>query len=349
MIFQSKFAVGAFLIALGSTVVGANDEQNNLRGGLSEQQELPEAGDEDHEDRELAPFNNGNGFGFTTNNNRFTNQRTRGKTQGTNFLRPYTPARVALPPAGVVRSPQMVAGPKVAGPKVGKSFKAGGTGPAKVGKAGNGTPGKVGKSFKGFQPMPPPVAPLPSQAQSQRGFLNQMNWQRVPGQPIFVSQTNTPIVILDEQPQIFVDESGNTILLDTAGNEIIIALDQNGNPVIIQVGEDGEIPVVVVDNGGTDSARFPLKATNKPTSGPTSEPTSEPTRSPTLPPTSRPSSKPSKKPSSKPSQKPSKNPTNKPSKKPSSRPSNRPSKNPTKQPTKEPTKEPTASPSIAAV
>ena len=63
-----------------------------------------------------------------------------------------------------------------------------------------------------------------------------MQWQRVPGQPIFVSNTETSILILDEEPTIEYDGFGNPILVDSNGLEIVVTVDAEGNPSVDVIG-----------------------------------------------------------------------------------------------------------------
>lgn len=214
MIFRTQLAVGAILFAqcitLGSNVVGANDDAQSLRRRTSEQEDIPESGD-----RELAPLNYGQGFGYSTNSNRFSSPRVRGQGQGSQLLRPYAPSRNV--PFAPNRMPQKA----VKAAKGGKSEK--------KDKAGSV---KTGKNFKAAKYNANPIhsgnARLPQRGSS---YLNSMNWQRVPGQPIFVSQTDLPIIIIDGQPTLVLDEDGNVILVDENGNEIVITIDADGNPI----------------------------------------------------------------------------------------------------------------------
>ena len=217
MKFSSKFAVAAILFAqsatLGSNFVEANDDAANLRGGSAEN-EISENGE-----RELTPFGWGNGFGYSTNNNRFSVSRTRGgRIQGHQRLRPVRngPFQPYMSGGGIL------AGKSAKGKSTkyynGKASKA--TGPAVV----RNKAAKYDKSFKSTKT---------SYTSPHRGsYINAMQWQRVPGQPIFVSQTETPIVVFETEPNIAFDGDGNPVLVDENGNEIIINVDENGNQVV---------------------------------------------------------------------------------------------------------------------
>jgi hypothetical protein len=231
MIFRTQLAVGAILFAqcitLGSNVVGANDDAENLRRRTSEQHDIPESGD-----RELAPlqpprFGQGNGY-LSNSNNRFSSPRIRGQGPGSQLLRPYAPTRnVPFAPNRIDTLPQ----------KATKATKGG-----KAEKADKAGSVKIGKNLKS--------AKSNSLPQRSSSYLNSMNWQRVPGQPIFVSQTDIPILILDEQPILVLDEYGNFILVDENGNEIVITIGADGNPIAETIGGNRLPPRLDLDDGG---------------------------------------------------------------------------------------------------
>ena len=216
MLFRTQFAIGAILffqsIAFGSNFAQANeiDDKRNLRGGdLAGEDKLSQ-----QEHRELRPYGYGNGFGYTTNNNRYSTPRVAGS--GSQRLRPYRPAPV--------RAVSPFAGKAAKSEKYYKSYKA----------------------YKGQRPQP--LQPTP-----QRGtYLNSMHWQRVPGQPMFVSNNELPTVfILDAPPTFIADADGNEILVDGDGNEIVVEENEDGNVVVsVAIGEGGG----VVDNTSTNDS-----------------------------------------------------------------------------------------------
>lgn len=230
MIFRTQLAVGAILFAqcitLGSNVVGANDDAENLRRRTSEQDDIPES-----VDRELAPLETrrfGQGYGYSTNSNRFSSPRIRGQGPGSQLLRPYSPTRnVPFAPNKIDTLPQ----------KATKATKGG-----KAEKADKAGSVKIGKNLKS--------AKSNSLPQRSSSYLNSMNWQRVPGQPIFVSQTDIPILILDERPILVLDEYGNFILVDENGNEIVITIGADGNPIAETIGGNRLPPRLDLDDGG---------------------------------------------------------------------------------------------------
>ena len=195
MLFRTQIAVGAFLLSAalgGAEIVG--------------EQAL------EQEERELMPFGYGQGFGYTTRSNRFSSPRTRGREQGSAYMRPnpYKSIFNAYNPSEEESSPST------------KSSKRGST--------------RVNKAYKTTKRGGVPAEPaeldedvVPSRG---RSYLGSMHWQRVPGQPIFVSTTDVPIIVLDEQPTVVIDDNGETILVDSDGNEIIISVDENGDPIV---------------------------------------------------------------------------------------------------------------------
>jgi len=238
MILRTQLAIGAILfvqgITFGSNFAEANDidDTRNLRGS-----ELPE-----QDDRELRPYHFGQGFGLTGNDHRYTSPRLAGMES--QRLRPYAP-RKALPPP----PPKTVKQRPPPPPKTAKMKKTGKTEKyftQKVGKVGGNVGGKGKKSEKFVNRRPGGALVGPNnRAQPHRGsYLNTMNWQRVPGQPIFVSATNLPtVLILDEPPIVVTDELGNNILVDADGNEIVIETDPEGNLVVsVVVGANTAAP-----------------------------------------------------------------------------------------------------------
>uniref|UniRef100_A0A7S0UI93 Uncharacterized protein n=1 Tax=Pseudo-nitzschia delicatissima TaxID=44447 RepID=A0A7S0UI93_9STRA len=202
MIFRIQSIVGAamlFQIALGGAV----------------EDEIPE--------RELMPYHSGHGqgYGYASGNNRYSSPRARGDVQGSNRLRPYDiGAFQAYNPENVAHHSS-------------KSRKGGGYN-TKTGKSPSVPRAKINKGYKGSVRGTHDDAdhdPLVRPAQ-RGGYLNAMHWERVPGQPIFVSQNDVPIIILDAQPEVVIDNNGNTILTDADGNEILITVDETGNPSV---------------------------------------------------------------------------------------------------------------------
>lgn len=205
MIFRIQSIIGAIMlsqIALGGAV----------------EDETPE--------RKLMPyhFGYGQGYGFASGNNRFSSPRARGEVQGSNYLRPYD-----------IGAFQAYNPENVAAPHSSKSRKGGGGGlrAPKTGKSPSVPRAKANKSYKGSRGTHEDADhdPLVRPARG-RSYLNAMHWERIPGQPIFVSQNDVPIIILDAQPQVVIDNQGNTILTDADGNEILVTVDENGNPTV---------------------------------------------------------------------------------------------------------------------
>lgn len=332
MILRTRLAIGAILffqsIAFGSNFARANEvnDKPNLRG-VDHQKEDTQS---HPENRELRPYGfgrNGRGFGFTTNNNRFSVPRVAGN--GSQRLRPYAPQPLKpyAPNRGKIGNvpppPRQPAMSKGKGTKkhsyyyYTKSHKAHRTNrPRQQVSAQNG----------GRQPQ-----------RGRGGYLNSMNWQRVPGQPLFVSNTELPtVLILDEPPTLVVDNFGNNILVDGDGNEIVIGEDEDGNVVVsVVVGSDGTdgtdesstpspttTPIVT---SGDNAAAFPLRPpTENPTATPTLSPTKSPTDRPSVSPTPQPTINPTKVPTGKPSRPPTMNPTAKPTNSPTEKPTNSP-------------------------
>lgn len=202
MIFRIQSIVGAamlFQIALGGAV----------------EDEIPE--------RELMPyhFGHGQGYGFTSGSNRYSSPRARGEVQGSNYLRPYD-----------IGAFQAYNPENFEPPHSSKSQKGGIRAP-KTGKSPGAPRAKVNKGYKGSRGTHDDADhdPLVRPARG-RSYLNAMHWERVPGQPIFVSQTDVPIIILDAQPEVVIDNAGNTILTDADGNEILITVDETGTPTV---------------------------------------------------------------------------------------------------------------------
>lgn len=215
MFFRSPLAVGAILFLAGLNHVGANetDESRNLRG--SDENELP-----DTMNRYLTPFGFGQGYGYTTNNNRFSTQRVRGP--GSQRLRPVAPAPVRAY-MGPATPPKTGKATKGVGKKI-KSIK----NKIKSVKGNFGGKGKGAKKSAKYD-----TSGSSSRAAPIRGsYLNAMNWERVPGQPIFVSDSELPIILLDEEPVVVIDEDGNTILTDGQGNEIVVTTNEEGQQVV---------------------------------------------------------------------------------------------------------------------
>jgi len=366
MISRTQFAAGAILflqsIALGSNIVAAEIvDSRKLRG---QQQQ---------DDRDLAPFGFGQGYSYTTNSNRYSYSRTRDGTLGSQVLRPYAPdqavayqrpGRDARPPTG---------GPPTGGPPPG--------GPPPKGKAG--------KATKGFQPARPRptnaggiggqnsfigggiggAVSTPSSgggggggSQQQKSFAGSMNWQRIPGQPLFVSRRDIPVIVLTEPYNTATDKDGNTVLVSPNGQVIVIKFDPTtGNWIvqsedkenILQFDEDGEVLVDPVGNKAEPTVSPAPSDSPEPTIAPTDTPapvvtpTDEPTRGPTMNPSKEPTKAPTMEPTKEPTKAPTKAPTKEPTKEPTKAPTKAPTKEPTKAPTKAPTKEPTPEPTAS--
>lgn len=346
MLLRTQLAVGAILffqtIAFGSNFARANDinDTRNLRGrDFEKEDELP-----NQEDRELRPFSYGagRGFGFTTRNNRFTVPRVAG--DGTQRLRPYAPKQVR--PYGPNRRPNNVFVPPEPQPqppiRTSKSSKG-------KNDKGRGKAGKANRQYYGNRVRPQKVANNGVQPNRGGGYINSMNWQRVPGQPIFVSNNELPtVLILDEPPSLVVDTQGNNILVDSDGNEIVVEEDEDGNLVVsVVVGSDGlgtsDTTVATTTDTTTTSDTTSDEVTDVTTNGAAAAyplkppPTDTPTANPTLEPTAGPTKPPSKPPTKQPTINPTKNPTNKPSKPPTRNPTANPTANPTEKPTNDPT------------
>jgi len=84
-------------------------------------------------------------------------------------------------------------------------------------------------------------------------YLNAMNWERVPGQPIFVSEAELPIILLDEEPVVLIDEDGNPILTDGKGNEIVVTTNEEGEQVVDIIIEPSAAPSTPAPTESTDS------------------------------------------------------------------------------------------------
>jgi len=213
MIFRIQNIVGALMLVQTLALQGAVED------------EIPE--------RELAPFHYGygDGYGFTTPNNRLTRPRVRGDEQGSLFMRPYSIGNFeAYNPdhdhdSHSTKSTKGASRGDTRPTKAAKATKGGkGVGPAN----GPGHFTKGGKAERGHVAEHNPMV-RPARG---RSYLNAMHWERIPGQPIFVSNTDVPIIVLDEQPTVVVDGAGNTILTDSEGNEIIVSVDETGTPTV---------------------------------------------------------------------------------------------------------------------
>jgi len=222
MLFKSQFAVGAFLLSVALGGAEIVNEGRNLRGESAAEQD----------ERELMPWGYGQGYGYTTNSNRYTAPRTRGQVQGSAYLRPnpYNSLFNAYNPHddghGAPPASKSAKGPKSVTPRAPKGTK--------TGKA-PGTGAVYAKSAKAAKYVStPPAAPgvnnVATRPNRGSSYLNTMHWQRVPGQPIFVSATDVPIIIIDQQPEVVIDDEGNTILTDADGNEITVTINADGSP-----------------------------------------------------------------------------------------------------------------------
>lgn len=217
MIFRIQSIIGAAMLFQTLALGGAKEVED----------EAPE--------RELMPFHYGygDGYGYTTGNNRYSSARARGDVQGSAFLRPYdighfqayNPERNMPRPSTKSRKGGRVGNKAM---KMGKSkyYDHDDDHDSVMSKASKG-----GKAFKASNGHAAEHDPLVRPARG-RSYLNSMHWERIPGQPIFVSNTDVPIIVLDEQPTVVVDSEGNTILTDTEGNEILITVDEQGNPTV---------------------------------------------------------------------------------------------------------------------
>lgn len=188
--------------------------QTALGGAVED--EIPE--------RELMPFHYGygEGYDYTTPNNRYTRPRTNGDVQGSLFLRPYAIGHFEA------YDPDRDHHDDYSG-KSSKSYIRGGRAPRPT-KATKGRTGRA-RAYKGGKAESAGHDPRARPARG-RSYLNAMHWERIPGQPIFVSNTDVPIIVLDEQPTVVLDNEGNTILTDSEGNEIIVSVDETGTPTV---------------------------------------------------------------------------------------------------------------------
>lgn len=380
MISRTQFAAGAILflqsIALGSNIVGAEiDDARKLRGATSDEQG----------DRDLAPFGFGQGYGYTTNSNRQSYARTRDGSLGSQVLRPYSPPRTQAyqrpgrdvpPPPPVERPPPMGGGGgKSKAGKATKGFQPARPRPTNPGGIGNMSPGVgmggvMGGGMSGGMSG--------GSNGGGRGFASSMNWQRIPNQPLFVSNRDIPVIVLTEPYETATDRDGNTVLVDPNGNVLVIKFDPSTGDWIVQTGDNQNILSfdeqgnVLVDPAGnreeptvspapTDSPApseepttsfapqdFSLNPTlEQGTGDPTPSPTKEPTRTPTKNPTGIPSKPPTKAPTKNPTKNPTGNPTKSPTKNPTKEPTKNPTKEPTKNPTANPTKDPTPQPTAS--
>jgi len=276
MISRTPVAVGAILlfqtISLGSNnnaAVHASNESGNLRRRLS--------AEEKQDERDLAPFGFGQGYGYTKNSNRYSYPRTRGGVLGAQVMRPYEPDASQQPYRGSNRDnifdpppppPPFTGGP----PKAGKSSKAAKA--AKASKKGyynyydNNRPARIN------QPPPPPRgvggAPPPPRGSGsvtrQGEFADAFTWTRVPGQPMFISQTETPIIVLDVPFQVGFDEDGNFFLVDQEGKEITVVFNEDGTFEVI---EEVRPPIISFDDNGNWLIRPRDQETRDPTPKPT--------------------------------------------------------------------------------
>lgn len=337
MISRTQFAAGAILflqsLALGSNIVYAEiDDSRSLRG-------------QQQDDRDLAPYGYGRGFSYTTNSNRYSYARTRDGSLGSQVLRPYSPSGTVA----YQRPGRLVTQPPVVQPSPGG------------GKAG----GKAGKASKGFQPVPTqPTNPGNGGGNvgggGSRSFAGSMSWERIPGQPLFVSRKDFPVIVLTEPYETATDAQGNTVLVSPDGKVIVIKFDpRTGNWIVqsedkqnilsfderggVVVDPAGNRPEPTVSPAPTDSPEPTIAPTTTPAPILTDAPTSD-TDEPTVPPTKQPTRTPTPKPSGNPTEAPTKFPTRSPTKNPTKEPTKEPTKNPTKEPTKEPTKNPTKEP-----
>lgn len=208
MLFRKQIAVGAFLLsaALGGAEI--------VRERAIEQEE-----------RELMPFSYGQGFGYSSRSNRFISPRTRGREQGSAYLRSSGPYGDLF---GAYNPPEEESSPS----------------PSPSTKSSKNT--KKGKGYKRYKAAKYEAPEEPDV--TGRSYLGSMHWQRVPGQPLFVSTGKVPIIVLDNQVIPIFDENGEIILVDEGGNEIIIDIDEDGVPVL-----ETSAPTVSPTEAPTDS------------------------------------------------------------------------------------------------
>lgn len=223
MIFRAQYVVGALLLSIALTSASDVKEEQN-----------------EQDRRELAPYARYNqGYGYPSQNNRFSLPRTRGQEQGSAYLIPTRSSmfnqRAQAPPGQRVQAPKSSKGQYPKAQKVEKSYK--------TAKHNNEFYNKSAKNTKYGRTAPATTNNgNDSIVRPNRGrsYLNSMHWRRVPGQPIFVSNTDVPIIILDKQPIIVEDVvNGGFILEDEDGNEISVTTDEFGDPVV-QTGDSGD-------------------------------------------------------------------------------------------------------------
>jgi len=226
MIFRAQYVVGALLLSIALTSASDVKEEQN-----------------EQDRRELAPYSRYNqGLGFPSQNNRFSLPRTRGQEQGSAYLKPTRGAifnqRTQAPPGQRAQAPKSSKGQNPKAPKVEKAYK--------NAKHNNEFYNKSAKTTKYGGRTAPATANrnnIVARPNRGRSYLNSMHWQRIPGQPIFVSSTDVPIIILDKQPNFKADgdNPGEFILVDEDGNEIIVTTDLFGEPFeVVQSGDSGD-------------------------------------------------------------------------------------------------------------
>ena len=335
MIFRIQFVAGAILLFQG-VALGLDDKQN-LRGRTSEDANEEQIDEHDHDQRRLIPL----GYGYTSNNIRHSRARGNNGVGSLLGMKPYAPngtyqqylqqqqqqqqqQRQPPPPQPYYRPQTQFKHTKSA-----KSTKT-----SKLAKGRNQAPLAQPSKYTDRFNRP-----------QRSSYLNAMHWQRIPGQPLFVSTTDVPIIVLDQPPNVITDNDGNIILVDGNGDEIIVKVDENGNQVVEIVPFEPE-----EERANFLATARPTGPTNAPTSGtPTTAPPSvSPTKKPTAQPTTSPTREPTSQPTLEPSRKPTRSPTRNPTAKPSRNPTLKPTRSPTSKPTKNPTRKPTNNPTTAA-
>jgi hypothetical protein len=238
MIFRAQYVVGALLLSIALTSASDVKEEQN-----------------EQDRRELAPYARYNqGRGYPSQNNRFSLPRTRGEVQGSAYLKPTRESifnqRAQAPPDQRAQAPKSSKGQNPKAPKVEKAYK--------NAKHNNEFYNKSAKSTKYGRTAPTTdnnrnnIVARPNRG---RSYLNTMHWRRIPGQPIFVSSTDVPIIILDRQPNLVAD-GDEFILVDEDGNEISVTTDEFGEPVVevIQSEDSGDdVEVVQSEDNGDDA------------------------------------------------------------------------------------------------
>eukprot|EP00537_Pseudo-nitzschia_pungens_P016956 CAMPEP_0172412202 /NCGR_PEP_ID=MMETSP1061-20121228/77784_1 /TAXON_ID=37318 /ORGANISM="Pseudo-nitzschia pungens, Strain cf. pungens" /LENGTH=326 /DNA_ID=CAMNT_0013148429 /DNA_START=68 /DNA_END=1048 /DNA_ORIENTATION=+ len=318
MILRAQFVTAALLF-LGLSVVECNNElKRNLRRTTDQKAST-------EEDRKLTPYGYSTGFGASTVRQSSYNRgyaSLMGIRSNTRPPQPQPQPQVGYQASSLHRTH-----------KSAKTSKA--TKDAKDTKAGKN--GKAGKAHHtthtgSLRPYPHYTNQNPQSSRTGRvrtcnSFLCSMRWTTIPGQPIFLNTPNIPVIIIEPNSNITVQNSSS---IEAQINATII----NGQNL-----EGG---------GETGSESFPLdpttEPTRRPTHTPTLKPTPNPTGSPTLRPTGNPTIQPTKNPTGSPTKKPTATPTTSPTKKPTAIPTRSPTRNPTRSPTRNPTRSPTRKP-----